>query len=83
MQKPPKSSSATATGAFRAACYSVAAGVYDIVLALGVEKLKDTCYGGLPNTGGFPNLFNVCINFKKKLNESQWKLLSDPLNNFR
>jgi acetyl-CoA C-acetyltransferase len=39
---------ATATEAFRAACYSVASGVYDIVLALGVEKLKDTGYGGLP-----------------------------------
>jgi acetyl-CoA C-acetyltransferase len=39
---------ATATEAFRAACYSVAAGVYDIVLALGMEKLKDTGYGGLP-----------------------------------
>ncbi len=39
---------ATATEAFRAACYSVAAGVYDIVLAMGVEKLKDTGYGGLP-----------------------------------
>jgi len=42
---------ATATEAFRAACYSVAAGVYDIVLALGVEKLKDTGYGGLANIG--------------------------------
>ena len=41
---------ATATEAFRAACYSVAAGVYDIVLALGVEKLKDTGYGGLPSS---------------------------------
>ena len=40
---------ATATEAFRAACYSVAAGAYDIVLALGVEKLKDTGYGGLPS----------------------------------
>ena len=40
---------ATATEAFRAACYSVAAGIYDIVLALGVEKLKDTGYGGLPS----------------------------------
>ena len=40
---------ATATEAFRAACYSVAAGVYDVVLALGVEKLKDTGYGGLPD----------------------------------
>ncbi len=39
---------ATATEAFRNACYSVAAGVYDIVLAIGVEKLKDTGYGGLP-----------------------------------
>ena len=39
---------ATATEALRAASYSVAAGIYDIVLALGVEKLKDTGYGGLP-----------------------------------
>jgi acetyl-CoA C-acetyltransferase len=39
---------ATATEAFRAACYAVASGAYDIVLALGVEKLKDTGYGGLP-----------------------------------
>lgn len=43
---------ATATEAFRAACYSVAAGVYDIVLAVGVEKLKDTGYGGLPGGAG-------------------------------
>jgi acetyl-CoA C-acetyltransferase len=28
----------------------VAAGVYDIVMALGVEKLKDTGYGGLPSS---------------------------------
>jgi acetyl-CoA C-acetyltransferase len=39
---------ATATEAFRAGCYSVAAGIYDTVLVLGVEKLKDTGYGGLP-----------------------------------
>jgi acetyl-CoA C-acetyltransferase len=44
---------ATATEAFRAACYSVASGVYDIVLALGVEKLKDTGYGGLPGGSAF------------------------------
>ncbi|MBI4965043.1 MAG: acetyl-CoA acetyltransferase [Desulfomonile tiedjei] len=43
---------ATATEAFRAAVYSVAAGAYDIVLALGVEKLKDTGYGGLPGGAG-------------------------------
>ncbi len=44
---------ATATEAFRAACYAVASGAYDIVLALGVEKLKDTGYGGLPGGSGF------------------------------
>ncbi|OPY91814.1 MAG: acetyl-CoA acetyltransferase [Syntrophaceae bacterium PtaU1.Bin231] len=43
---------ATATEAFRAAAYSVAAGAYDIVLALGMEKLKDTGYGGLPGGAG-------------------------------
>jgi acetyl-CoA C-acetyltransferase len=43
---------ATATEAFRAAAYAVAAGAYDIVLALGVEKLKDTGYGGLPGGAG-------------------------------
>ena len=39
---------ATGTEAFRGACYAVASGAYDICLALGVEKLKDTGYGGLP-----------------------------------
>jgi len=38
---------ATATDAFRNACYAVAAGIYDIVLAVGVEKLKDTGFAGL------------------------------------
>jgi acetyl-CoA C-acetyltransferase len=42
---------ATATEAFRGAVYGVASGAYDICLALGVEKLKDTGYGGLPNFG--------------------------------
>src|SRR6266404_3329640 len=39
---------ATGTEALRAAAYGVAAGACDIALALGVEKLKDTGYGGLP-----------------------------------
>ncbi len=39
---------ATGTEAFRGACYAVASGAVDIALALGVEKLKDTGYGGLP-----------------------------------
>ena len=38
---------ATATDAFRNASYAVAAGIYDIVLALGVEKLKDSGFSGL------------------------------------
>jgi len=42
---------ATGTEAFRGACYGVASGAYDICLALGVEKLKDTGYGGLPSPG--------------------------------
>lgn len=37
---------ATGTEAFRNACYAVAAGMYDIVLVCGVEKLKDSgAYG--------------------------------------
>ena len=56
---------ATGTEAFRGAVYAVASGAYDICLALGVEKLKDTGYGGLPDLGAgagptnwmwFPNI---------------------------
>jgi acetyl-CoA C-acetyltransferase len=43
---------ATGTEAFRGACYAVASGAYDICLAQGQEKLKDTGYGGLPAGGG-------------------------------
>ncbi|MBT0782941.1 acetyl-CoA acetyltransferase [Paracoccus sp. pheM1] len=39
---------ATGTEALRAATYAVASGAVDIALALGVEKLKDTGFGGLP-----------------------------------
>ncbi len=42
---------ASGTEAFRGACYAVASGAYDVCLALGVEKLKDTGYGGLPGAG--------------------------------
>ena len=41
----------TAIDAFRNAAYAVAAGVYDLVLACGVEKLKDSGYSGLPTVG--------------------------------
>ncbi len=39
---------ATGTDAMRNACYAVAAGIYDVVLVSGVEKLKDSGYSGLP-----------------------------------
>jgi len=41
---------ATATDAFRNAAYAVAAGIYDIVLACGVEKSKDYGFSGLPSS---------------------------------
>ena len=41
---------ATGSEAIRGAAYAVAAGVYDIALAVGAEKLKDTGYTGLPQT---------------------------------
>ena len=43
---------ASGMDAFRNACYAVASGVYDIVLACGVEKLMDEGSAGLP-TGDF------------------------------
>ena len=42
---------ASGTESFRGAVYAVASGAYDLCLAMGVEKLKDTGYGGLPNPG--------------------------------
>ena len=48
---------ATASEAFRNGCYAVAAGIYDMVLAIGVEKLKDTGLSGLG--GAQPNPSHV------------------------
>jgi acetyl-CoA C-acetyltransferase len=39
---------ATGTETLRGAAYAVASGAVDFALAIGVEKLKDTGYGGLP-----------------------------------
>ncbi|MCK9273495.1 MAG: acetyl-CoA acetyltransferase [Syntrophales bacterium] len=44
---------ATASDAFRNACYAVAAGIYDMVLAVGVDKFKDSGISGLGD-GGAP-----------------------------
>ncbi len=46
---------ATATDAFRNACYGIASGAYDIVMVAGVEKLKDTGWTGLGNNAILPN----------------------------
>ncbi|MFF2299255.1 acetyl-CoA acetyltransferase [Arthrobacter sp. NPDC058127] len=52
---------ASGTDAFRGAVYAVASGASDIALAIGVEKLKDTGYGGLPvrSRGTNYDLFGV------------------------
>jgi len=52
---------ATGSEALRQACYAVASGAYDIVMAIGVEKLKDSGYSGLvgnvaPNDGTLGNI---------------------------
>src|SRR5919106_4636624 len=41
---------ATGSEAFRNACYAVASGAYDLVGAIGGEKLKDSGYSGLPGS---------------------------------
>src|SRR2546425_852447 len=38
---------ATGSEAFRNACYAVASGAYDMAMAIGVEKLKDSGFSGL------------------------------------
>ena len=57
---------ASGTEAFRGAVYASASGAADIALALGVEKLKDTGYGGLPQRG------------RGVLNNMTWPNLSAP-----
>src|SRR5476649_707666 len=57
---------ASGTEAFRGAVYAVAAGACDIALALGVEKLKDTGYGGLPQRS------------RGALNSQYWANISAP-----
>src|SRR5438552_8333067 len=41
---------ATGSEAFRNACYAVACGAYDVAMAIGAEKLKDSGFSGLPST---------------------------------
>ena len=46
---------ATGSDAFRNACYAVASGAYDVAMAIGVEKLKDSGFSGLAGIGGPPH----------------------------
>jgi acetyl-CoA C-acetyltransferase len=57
---------ASGTEAFRGAVYAVASGAADIALAMGVEKLKDTGYGGLPQRG------------RGTFNDQTWPNISAP-----
>ncbi|TDI23666.1 MAG: acetyl-CoA acetyltransferase [Acidobacteria bacterium] len=57
---------ASGSEAFRGAVYAVASGACDIALALGVEKLKDTGYGGLPQRS------------RGALNDMYWSNMSAP-----
>jgi acetyl-CoA C-acetyltransferase len=41
---------ATGSESLRQACYAVASGAYDVAMAIGVEKLKDSGYSGLVGT---------------------------------
>jgi acetyl-CoA C-acetyltransferase len=53
---------ASGTESFRGAAYAVASGACDIALAMGVEKLKDTGYGGLPVRPRGPFIDNILAN---------------------
>src|ERR1700726_219230 len=45
---------ATASEALRGAAYAVASGAYDVAMAVGVEKVKDSGYQGLVGAGKTP-----------------------------
>jgi acetyl-CoA C-acetyltransferase len=45
---------ATGSEALRQACYAVAAGAYDVAMAIGVEKVKDSGYQGLTGAAKLP-----------------------------
>jgi acetyl-CoA C-acetyltransferase len=52
---------ATGSEALRNACYAVASGAFDVAMAIGVEKLKDSGYSGLvsspvPSDGTLPEV---------------------------
>ncbi len=54
---------ASGMDALRNAVFAIACGMYDIVLVLGVEKLKDTGLAGLPQSEMFPNFHMIGAGF--------------------
>jgi len=58
---------ATGSEALRQACYAVASGAYDVAMAIGVEKLKDSGFSGLvgavPPNDGTPNTMTAPASF--------------------
>lgn len=66
---------ASGTEAIRAACYAVASGASDVALAVGVEKLKDIGYGGLPDFSQLRGIYNRLI-FPNQTAPGQFAMLA-------
>ena len=66
---------ARGTEAIRAACYAVASGASDVALAVGVEKLKDIGYGGLPDFSQLRGIYNRLI-FPNQTAPGQFAMLA-------
>lgn len=66
---------ASGTEAIRAACYAVASGACDMALAVGVEKLKDIGYGGLPDFSQLRGIYNRLI-FPNQTAPGQFAMLA-------
>jgi acetyl-CoA C-acetyltransferase len=66
---------ASGTEAIRAACYAVASGSCDMALAVGVEKLKDIGYGGLPDFSQLRGVYNRQI-FPNQTAPGQFAMLA-------
>lgn len=67
---------ASGTDAVRGACYAVASGACDVALAVGVEKLKDIGYGGLPDFSQLRGIYNRQI-FPNQTAPGQFAMLAN------
>jgi len=57
---------AAGNGPSAAACYAGASGAADFAMELGVEKLKDTGYGGMPGGAGRPSVLQALWNATRR-----------------